>query len=326
MIETVFRTEDLPASDRFEFWADRMAQTHAPLKLRSDHAAKYWAYQRVISLGALHIWPTSYQPLHYHRTAKLIRQSDPEQYHVALPLQGTNRITWDDDQQAAYGPYEIQIYDSSRIFKLHSDSDQGLFHGIGVEIPKAALPLPRNMDTLAFQRGFSGREGIGGLLAQFLTQLSADTSSLRPADAPRLATVLTDLLTALFAPALEAQDSLEPGARQRTLILQIRAFIAQNLTDPDLAPGAIAAAHHISRSYLHRLFRDEEETVGALIRRQRMERACRDLADPAQHATPIHTIAARWGFRRPADFTRAFRTAYGTTPTGHRRQALPASG
>jgi AraC-like DNA-binding protein len=161
---------------------------------------------------------------------------------------------------------------------------------------------------------------IGGLLAQFLTQLATDTSSLQPADAPRLATVLIDLLTALFAPALEAQDSLEPGTRQRTLNLQIRAFIDRNLADPQLTPGAIAAAHHISLSYLHRLFQNEKETVAALIRHQRIERARRDLADPTQHSTPIHAIATRWGFPRPSEFTRAFRTTHGMPPTDYRRQ------
>nr|WP_316728251.1 helix-turn-helix transcriptional regulator [Streptomyces sp. 11x1] len=82
----------------------------------------------------------------------------------------------------------------------------------------------------------------------------------------------------------------------------------------------IAAAHHISLSYLHRLFQQDSpgETVAAWIRAQRLEGARRDLADPALAATPVHTIAARWGMPRPSDFTRAFRWAYGVSPTGYR--------
>ncbi|MFF3455345.1 helix-turn-helix domain-containing protein [Streptomyces sp. NPDC002730] len=63
-------------------------------------------------------------------------------------------------------------------------------------------------------------------------------------------------------------------------------------------------------------------TVAARLRRQRMEAARRDLADPALCGTPIHAIAARWGFPRAADFSRAHRTAYGTTPKGYRHLAL----
>ncbi|MCG5220618.1 helix-turn-helix domain-containing protein [Streptosporangium soli] len=38
---------------------------------------------------------------------------------------------------------------------------------------------------------------------------------------------------------------------------QIHAFILQNLGDAHLTPDAIAAAHHISVRYLHKLFHQE---------------------------------------------------------------------
>ncbi|MET7765745.1 helix-turn-helix domain-containing protein [Streptomyces sp. NPDC005393] len=65
-------------------------------------------------------------------------------------------------------------------------------------------------------------------------------------------------------------------------------------------------------------------TVASYIRRQRLARARRDLADPCLATRPVHAIAARWGFLRPADFTRAFRTIYGSTPTEYRHGILRA--
>ena len=58
-------------------------------------------------------------------------------------------------------------------------------------------------------------------------------------------------------------------------------------------------------------------TVAAYVRDQRLRNAYRDLTapDPALRATPIHTIGARWGFPRAAEFSRAFRTAYGVPPS-----------
>lgn len=96
---------------------------------------------------------------------------------------------------------------------------------------------------------------------------------------------------------------------------RVRAYVQQRLHDPELTPRSVAAAHHVSVSYLHRIFRDEDETVAAWIRGQRLERARRDLADPALAATPVHVIGARWGFSRASDFTRAFRGAYGVPPS-----------
>ncbi|MFD0385553.1 helix-turn-helix domain-containing protein [Streptomyces stramineus] len=61
----------------------------------------------------------------------------------------------------------------------------------------------------------------------------------------------------------------------------------------------MAAAHHISLSYLHRLFETEATTVAAWIRHQRLERARHDLGDTTQRHIPVHAIAARWGFPAP---------------------------
>jgi AraC-like DNA-binding protein len=65
------------------------------------------------------------------------------------------------------------------------------------------------------------------------------------------------------------------------------------------------------------------EAVAVRIRRLRLENAHRDLADGSLRGTPIHTVAARWGYPRVCDLTRAFRAAYGTSPREYRQQAPP---
>ncbi|RCV57623.1 hypothetical protein DEF23_06735 [Marinitenerispora sediminis] len=50
------------------------------------------------------------------------------------------------------------------------------------------------------------------------------------------------------------------------------------------------------------------------------------MADPRAATRPVQAVAARWGYTRPADFTRAFRTAFGATPTEYRRTCLPEIG
>ena len=190
---------------------------------------------------------------------------------------------------------------------------------MGLFVPRALLPLPKARISELDTHRISGRESIGALLAQFITHLAADTSSYQPSDGLRLGTVVVDLLSALLAHVLEADSYLPPETHRRALIVRIRAFIQRNLHDPELTPRMVAAAHQISISYLHRLFQDEETTVASWIRQQRLERTCRDLTDPAMGTIPIHVIAARWGFPRPADFTRVFRAAYGMPPREYRR-------
>ncbi|KPC64237.1 helix-turn-helix domain-containing protein [Streptomyces chattanoogensis] len=324
--ETEFRTDGLSRGDRFGFWCERIGRTtDVPLDLYSDHAADFWAHQRVLELGAIQVWPATHHALGYRRIPKHILQSDPEHYHIGIPLKGTNQVAWA-DEKAVYGPYDIRVHDSSRAVEVNCANGPDLFSGIGIEVPRAQLHLPRNKLDQLYARSMSGREGVGGLLVQFLTQLTADTSPYQPSDAPRLGTIVVDLLSALFAHVLDADRTLAPETRSRTLVLRIRAYVQRNLHDPRLTPQAIAAAHHISTSYLHRLFQNEHETIAAWIRRQRLEHARRDIADPAMCSTAIHVIAARWGFTRASDFSRAFRTAYGMTPRDYRHQALLGPG
>ncbi|AXK37043.1 AraC family transcriptional regulator [Streptomyces armeniacus] len=111
-----------------------------------------------------------------------------------------------------------------------------------------------------------------------------------------------------------------PG-RRRALVLRIRAFIQQRLHDPELSPAAVASAHHISVSHLHRLFQEQGTTVAAWIRQQRLEAASQDLADPRLFEQPVRHIATRWGFTHPAAFSRTFRNHYGVPPTDYRWRA-----
>jgi AraC-like DNA-binding protein len=110
--------------------------------------------------------------------------------------------------------------------------------------------------------------------------------------------------------------------RERTLLVRIHAFIEQHLGEADLSPGVVAAAHHVSVRYLHRLFEAQETTVAAWIRRRRLERCRRDLADPALGAVPVAALAARWGLPDSAHFSRLFRRTYGLPPAEYRRNYL----
>nr|WP_260848669.1 helix-turn-helix domain-containing protein [Streptomyces sp. SLBN-118] len=315
----VFRSEDVPAADRLDYWAERVGQTHAPVRMSSDHAHDFRATQRVLDLGAVSVWPATFQQLVIRRTPKLIRQSDPELYHLSLVVGGTGIGRWD-GHEAVYRPSDLHINDTSVPWEIRTGSAP--VTAVGLEVPKSLLALPHGVTGRTIPRRVPAGAGIGALLTQFLTQLIADTTPYQPSDGARLGTVLTDLVAALFAHTLEAESVLPPDTHRRTLVLRIKNFIQEHLHDPQLTPAVIAAAHHISISYLHRLFEDEEATVAAWIRLRRLEAARRDLTDPALQSTPIHAIAARWGFFRAADFSRAFRTAYNLPPKDYRHHAM----
>ena len=308
-------------ADRFDAWRERMNQTHAPMRLESERAPDFQAHQRLIGLGAVTLWPATFEQLVFVRTPKLIRQSDPEVYHLSLVRAGAAKASWGEDK-AAYGVGDFHLNDSSRPYEIRTDN--GWIWSLGVEIPKTLLPLHSRTVDRAVGRRLCARTGVGALLSRYLTDLVADTSPYGPADAPRLATVLVDLVAAMVAHTVEAAGTQPPESRTRVLALRVKEFIGANLHDPCLTPAQIALRHHISLGYLHRLFQSEGETVSSYIRRRRLEGAHRDLADPAYADISVHVLAARWGFFRAAEFSRTFRSAYGMPPSEHRRTACGA--
>lgn len=321
MIETVFRTEDLPAADRIDAWREKLSQTHAPVDLVCRPDSDFNAYQRVLQLGSALVWPSVMEPSLIRRTLRLIRGSDPEMIHLSLITKGTVgfRMSGPD---ALYGSWELRTNDSSHPFEILMGPSGEVVHAVSVDVPRARLPLSATELDRVIGHRLSGREGVGALLTAFLTALVDNRSSYTAADAPRLETVLVDLLAALFANALDAMDSLPAASQRRTQTLRVKAFIRDHLHDPDLTPATIAAAHHISTSHLHRLFQDSETTVSGFIRHLRLERAREQLADPARSDVPVQLVAARAGFEHHPVFTRAFRAAYGMSPRDYRRRAL----
>ncbi|MFD5751737.1 helix-turn-helix domain-containing protein [Streptomyces sp. NPDC127033] len=285
----------------------------------SGDVVPFHAETRLLQLGSLSIWPGAMrQPMRCRRTPRLIRQSDPENYHLSLPMNGSMAVS-QAGREAVHRANEMYVVDTSQPYECRVFG--GPLRGVGLEVPKSLVPLPAGAVGRLLTRRLPAQDGMGALLGGFLTRLAEDSDAYQAADEQRLETILIDLFTATLASHLDADDDLPPETHHRSLALRIRTFIQHHLHEPDLTPGAIAAAHHISTSHLHALFRDQDLTVSAWIRHQRLEHARRDLADRAQYAAPVHCIAARWGFTHHAAFTRAFTASYGLSPRDYRHQA-----
>lgn len=168
-------------------------------------------------------------------------------------------------------------------------------------------------------------DGVGALVSAFLTHLVPRSGDLRAADGPRLGAVAREPTGTLLARVADVGDPGSERPRRHVLALRVKEFITANPGDPDLTPAVVAAAHHISASYLHQVFRCQETTVARWIRHQRLEHARRDLIDPARAALTVQDVAARWGFRHPSGFTRAFRAACAQAPSDYRRTAQAAA-
>ncbi|MEV5451488.1 helix-turn-helix domain-containing protein [Streptomyces sp. NPDC052535] len=324
MLQNVFDSQDLPVSDRVEAWRDITASSLMPNEFSIDCPAQFQASLRAVDMSGAQVTALTYTSMRSRRTTQLIRRSDPEMYAVGLILRG-EQVIRQNRREAPIGAGDLTVYSTSHPFEAVVDTRQGTAASVVVQIPRAMVPLSSNRVAQLMAVRISGREGISRMLAGFLSPLT-DTGPYRPADGQRLGSVLTDLVTAWLAHHIGAEDQTPAETRQRMQLLEIQEFIRRHLGNAELSPATVAAAHHISLRTLYRLFSTHAHgaTVASYIRCQRLTCARRDLADPRLATRPVHAIAARWGFTRPADFTRAFRTAYGTTPTDYRQASVRA--
>ncbi|MEY9859300.1 AraC-like DNA-binding protein [Catenulispora sp. GAS73] len=317
MFLTMLRTMDLPAPDRFPWWREQLAKATVPTVVSSPHAADFRAEVILARMGPVDLSILTHPEARAVRTPALVRRSDPGVYGLCLITANEVHLA-QRDRECRVGPSDLLLYDTSQPYDARALPGPGTRPGrmLVLQLPKDALPLPPQQLNRLLARRMPAGTGMNAVLAAYLTRVATaiEKAEVTEQEAGRLGEVALHLAAAALASQIEAEDLLTPETRGQALLAQIEAFIEYNLGDPDLTPAVIADHHHISVSYLHKLFQPRDLTAAAWIRRRRLEHARADLTDPRLRSHPVQLIAARWGFRHAAHFSRAFRTVYGMSP------------
>jgi AraC-like DNA-binding protein len=315
----LIRTSDVPMARRHDAWRSVVCDTLGPLDFRSDPDTPLRGEIAAGQLGPVSVGRVKTSTPHsVYRTPGLIRRDSPELYRVALAMSG-HACLLQDGRAAQLRPGQFTLYDFTRPYELAYRSGVQL---AVFSFPRQMLALPADLVARLTAVPVSTDGGTGALAAPLLRRVALDLDSYRPASAARLSTVVMNLVTTAVAEHADQAGSLSAESREQTLLLRIHAFIEQHLSDADLAPGLLAAAHYISVRYLYRLFETQGTTVAAWIRHRRLERCRADLADPALRTAPVSAVAARWGLPDSAHFSRLFRRTYGLPPAEYRRACL----
>jgi AraC-like DNA-binding protein len=327
VLDTLFTTEGLSAEERLALFDEFLAASRHGTRVLSRRPELFTARVRAVQLGSIEVSEFTAASATVARTPALIRAADPDVYAFIAPLSGQTVLS-QAGRDIELRPGWMALRSSGRPFELRISTEDGPTRLIRAQVPRALLPQQRPQLDRLLAEPVPGHGGMGSLFTQFMAGLAAGPSGqggeYRPSDLPRLGNLTLDMFDAVLAHVLDPDHRVLPG--HQGLLAQVSAYIREHLGDPELSPDTVAAAHHISTSYLHRLFACRDLTVAATIRTQRLDRARRDLSDPRLADLPIHRIAARWGFRDHASFTRAFRARYGIPPKALRTELVGGAG
>lgn len=289
-----------------------VSESFVPLQVSTAGPDHFRGVIRGASVDEVHVTEVRATSHIVERTPELIARSDRSYFKLSLMLAGTGLLI-QDDREAVLQAGDLAVYDTDRPYSLVFDEG---FRTMVVMFPKHLLSLPPDVVGQLTAVRISGQEGLGGMVVPYLTQLAGNLDQLAGATGARLAHSALDLVSTVFTRELGLDGvSADP---HRALVQRIRSHIDRNLASTDLSPASIASAHFISTRHLHGLFQEQGVTVSTWIRTRRLEQCRRDLLDPMLADRPVAAIAARWGFVDAAHFSRAFKSAFGISPSEYR--------
>ncbi|GHK01487.1 AraC family transcriptional regulator [Streptomyces sp. Y2F8-2] len=273
----------------------------------------HFGYVRLVACEALE--------LRLSRGPRSIAQDASEAVALLAPRNGTVRLA-QDGRGAHVESGQLALIDLRRPFSVeHRDHARMLFF----RVPVHALHLHAALLRSVTARALTPKGGVAALLPLVLRHLEKSAARTPPAVAEGFGGIVTELVAALVEELTEEAEAETPRTGRHQLVVTIRQYIDRHLDDPELSAERIAGAHLISVRYLHRLFEGEGVTVGRLILRRRVEECARELARRGRVSPSISVVAARWGFRNAAHFSRAFKAVHGHSPQQWRRLAGAAA-
>ncbi len=324
-----YNTDAVRWPDRYEYYRHAAASEVAPVAIQARAPGRLRAVLSSVQAGDFLVEAASYAAdfeTEFLRDDRMIRAGDPDCYRMLLNITG-GEVTEQGGHQACFGARDIGLFTLSSRYRNVKPARRQPVRVVMVTFPRRLLPLDEAAVTpllgTLLPRGLAGHS----LFAQFLTYL-ADSTGPDP-EAGGLAETLRQVATALIGERLGAGSGFAPSTRRLLYREWVRLVVARQSGDPELNPAKISRAVNISERYLHRLFRDSDQTPMQLVKATRLEHCHRDLQDPARADKPIGEIAIARGYQRPDQFARDFRQRFGIPATRLRQpspQPLPQTG
>jgi AraC-like DNA-binding protein len=258
--------------------------------------------------GTASLIATSGTGLRLRRGPRHLRLEGPPV--VALSMQ-TSGLGWFDHmgEQKTVSSGSLTLVD---LTAPYSFGWSGLGGNQGLQVGYDVLGLP--VDLVRASIGRLPSSPMYSMLQHHLRSLSKDGDALSTdAGAAALGTATTDLLRAFIVSALGDHARARPLLAD-TETVRIMAFLRSRLSDPELCPEQVAAAHNISVRQLYKVCERAGFSLEQWIITARLEGARAELASPAGRHRKIAAIARGWGFANPSHFTKRFRAAFGVTP------------
>lgn len=206
---------------------------------------------------------------------------------------------------------DVCISDLSRSFKSWTNDCTNF----NFAIPRSLLNLSQSELDALHGLILPSNSSSAGLISSHAKYIWDHAPSINQHEANALANVAIGLISALTVPHIKSDQEI--SALISTQLIQIRRYIDDNISNPELKPDTLCKKFNMSRASLYRLF----EPVGGVsdyIRARRLAKSLKYISEPLMHHKTLGVIAIDCGFGDLNVFSRAFKAYYGVSPSDAR--------
>ncbi len=199
------------------------------------------------------------------------------------------------------------------------------------EMLSLILPLPLLRDELCSDKwppsaGIASlhKPGLMPFLQNQMLMMAQTGASLGPDELGRALKSMKELALGVLEQADPGEVGQAEGLPDQAIHEATLHYIALNFSHTDLSVERIAMVIGCSRAKLYRVFEERHGTVGAAIRRVRIDHAKSVLL--VEPPLPVKLVAFQCGYHSPETFGRAFRAQTGMTPSEYRHDRAATGG
>jgi AraC-like DNA-binding protein len=285
-------------------WTEHLSPIFDARPLPETHVGPSVGMQSY-NLGTVLIGEVSAPAQMLERTARTAARQGVDHVLIQFYRSGTSRVRTDRGEAAA-GPSDFVVYDLAQPIALSASA----VTATNILLPRALLGSRSGVIDALHGTVFSTtQDRVAQIFASYLRDVVECCGQLTAQHAPGIAEAAASLCaTALPSPSADAATA------ERHTSLEVRAFIQDNLRDPELGLEMICARFGLSRATLYRQFA-AQDGVQSYIRNRRLAHALRLLTDAAEGGRPrISSVAYATGFSDEKTFSRAFKRRFGCLP------------
>ncbi len=314
-------TSNINVRQQLDFWVDVVCRTYTGMTVHKagvDSVGSGFAGKMAVKdLGQISISLASAERSRVDRTRANISHSTEDIFLLYLQARGQSQLR-QSNQDVFLQKGDMALYDATRPSQLNLMPESANQH----EMIVVKIPAPHLITLAPGARALAGIKMDGGTgISAILSNLILNAWKHRDELTGNFETQVADKLLDFIALSLNEYmpQQLSGSTVQAGHLLQVKQFINNRLTDPELSIAMISAANSITPRYLHKLFKVEPFTVSQYILNRRLEECEKALRSRQYASYSITDIAHMWGFKDSAHFGHTFKKKFIVSPGEYRK-------